>query len=141
LYFGINADPERRYSTAVEALPLIAEATNRPIIGDADTELDAGAIGGFVLVTDEVGKNAGQLLMRILNGEDVSDIPVTTNSTLRPIFDWRQLQKWNISDRTLPTGSAIRFRPPSMWEQYRWQIVTIATALFVQMLLIVGLFN
>jgi signal transduction histidine kinase len=140
LYFGINADPERRYTTAVEALSIIAQATNRPIIGDADTELDAGAIGGFVLVADEVGKDAGRLLMRILNGEDASDIAVTTDSTLKPIFDWRQLQKWNISERMLPAGSEIRFRPPSMWEQYRWQIVMIATAIFMQMLLIVGLF-
>ena len=117
-YFGINADPERKYTTAVEALTLIAEATSRPIIGDADTELEAGAIGGFVLVTDEIGRDAGRLLMRILNGEDTSGIPVTTGNTLRPIFDWRQLQRWNISESTLPAGSEIRFRPPGIWDQY-----------------------
>ena len=39
-YFGINADPERRYASAVEPLTLIAEATNRPIIGDAETKLE-----------------------------------------------------------------------------------------------------
>ena len=36
-YFGINADQERTYASAVEPLPLIAEATSQPIIGDAET--------------------------------------------------------------------------------------------------------
>ena len=48
-YFGINADPERTYATAVEALPLIAETSNRPIVGDGETGVGAGAIGGYVL--------------------------------------------------------------------------------------------
>jgi hypothetical protein len=30
--------------------------------------------------------------MRILDGEDASAIPVTVGNTLKPIFDWRQLQ-------------------------------------------------
>src|SRR5262245_15392659 len=65
-YFGINADQERSYVSGVEALPLIAETTNRPIISDAETRIGAGAIGGFVMSPDQIGRNAGRLLMRIL---------------------------------------------------------------------------
>jgi ABC-type uncharacterized transport system substrate-binding protein len=77
-YFGINADQERTYSSAVEPLPLIAEAASQPIIGDAETEIGAGAIGGFVLSPDQIGRDAGRLIIRLLDGEDASDIAVTT---------------------------------------------------------------
>ena len=138
-YFGINADQERTYASAVEALPLIAETTRRPIIGDAETEIGTGAIGGFVLRPTQVGRDAGRLVMRILNGESPSDIPVTTGETLKPMFDWRQLQRWAISESVLPAGSEIRFRPPSMWEQYREQILLVCAALLIQASLIAWL--
>jgi ABC-type uncharacterized transport system substrate-binding protein len=104
-YFGINADPERRYASAVEPLTLIAEATSRPIIGDAETEIGAGAIGGFVLRPDEVGRDAGRLVMRILDGEDASDIPVAMGNTLTPMFDWQQLQMQSVHYRALKVKS------------------------------------
>ena len=50
----------------------------------------------------------------------------------KPIFDWRQLQRWNISEASLPPGSEIRFRPPTMWEQYRWQMMAILVAVLLQ---------
>jgi signal transduction histidine kinase len=135
-YFGINADPERRYATALEALPLIAETTNRPIIGDGETQVGAGAIGGFVLSPGEIGRDAGRLVMRILDGENASNIPVTTGSALKPMFDWRQLQRWNISESMLPVGSEVRFRPLGMWEQYSAEILAACVALLLQATLI-----
>jgi hypothetical protein len=41
-YLGINADRDRRYLSAVEALPLIAGAANRPVIMDAETGIGLG---------------------------------------------------------------------------------------------------
>jgi ABC-type uncharacterized transport system substrate-binding protein len=135
-YFGINADPERKYGSAVEALPMIAEATSRPITGDAETQVGPGAIGGFVLSPTDLGHDARRLVIRLLDGEDASDIPVTTGDTLKPMFDWRQLQRWNISESALPAGSEIRFRPLGIWEQYRAQILLVFMALLVQTALI-----
>ena len=140
LYFGINADQDTKYTSAVEVLPLIAEAANRPIIVDAETEIGLGPIGGFLRTPDQIGRDAGRLAMRILNGEDASDIPITVGNPLKPIFDWRQLQRWGVGESRLPPGNEIRFREPNAWERYRWQIVTIAGALLVQTSLIVGLF-
>ena len=38
-------------------------------------------------------------------------------------------------------GSEIRFRSPTAWEQYQWQIILIAVALFAQSLLIAALLH
>jgi signal transduction histidine kinase len=139
LYLGINSDPDRTYASAAEAIPLVAAAANRPIIVDVETFLGTGATGGFILTPEQIGRDAGHLAMRILNGERVSDIPMVTDSALRPVFDWRQLRRWNVSERELPAGSEILFRELGLWEQYRWQIILVATVIALQTALILGL--
>jgi C4-dicarboxylate-specific signal transduction histidine kinase len=46
------------------------------------------------------------------------------------------LQRWGISENRLPLGSDIRFRSPTAWEQYQWQIMLISAALVIQSVLI-----
>ena len=56
------------------------------------------------------------------------------------MFDWRQLKRWGISEEHLPPGSIVRFKEPTLWEQYKWSIIGFITFCFGQTLLIVGLF-
>ena len=128
-YLGINADSQGMY-VAADVLPLIAETANRPIIVDAETYFGTGATGGLLISPEQIGRTAGTLVRRILNGESPSSIPVTTGDPPKPVFDWRQLQKWNIGEDRLPPGSDVRFRQPGAWQQYRSHILA-ATALFL----------
>ena len=122
------------------ALVTLAEVANRPIMVDLESHVDAGAVGGLVVDPVPIGRGAAHLALRIFGGENASSIPVVTGDFVRPIFDWRQLQRWGISEKNLPPGSEIRFRQPTAWEQYQWQISLIAVALLGQALLIAGLF-
>ena len=135
-YIGINSDPTVTYSSAAEALSLITEVANRPIIVDVDTLFGSGAVGGFILSADQIGREAGHTALRILNGEHASNIPVATGNTPKPVFDWRQLRRWNISERRLPAGSDIRFAEPSMWQQYFIQILAAVATVLLQAMLI-----
>ena len=55
------------------------------------------------------------------------------------MFDWRELQRWDIPESRLPAGSVVRYRAPSLWQQYRGTVLGAAGVLAVQSLLIVGL--
>jgi C4-dicarboxylate-specific signal transduction histidine kinase len=66
----------------------------------------------------------------------VSEVP--TNKIL---FDWRQLQRWGISESRLPRGSEIRFRESSAWEQYKTPILAISAAILLQAMLIAWLIH
>jgi hypothetical protein len=57
---------------------------------------------------------------------------VTGTMILTPIFDWRQLRRWNISESRLPPESKIRFRDPGLWEQYNKEILAAFAVLFMQ---------
>ena len=56
-----------------------------------------------------------------------------------PRYDWRELQRWNISADRLPPGSEILFRQPTVWERYRWWIVGALFILASQAAMIAGL--
>ena len=55
------------------------------------------------------------------------------------IFDWRQLRRRGIDEARLPSGSIVRFREVSAWEQYRGYILTATVVLGLQSALIAGL--
>ena len=55
-----------------------------------------------MMLPDAVGDETANLALRILNGESVSSIPITPADVIRPIFDWRQLQRWGVDQVRLP---------------------------------------
>jgi formate hydrogenlyase transcriptional activator len=139
IYTAINLDAAGVAYRPHEALAAVAEVANRPIVIDVDTNMGYGGSGGFVTTPVPIGEAAARLALRILDGEDASKIPVTTGDFTRPVFDWRQLQRFGISESRLPPGSEIRFRSLSVWERYRWYIITALFVIMVQAVLIVGL--
>src|SRR6185437_2724846 len=48
-------------------------------------------------------------------------------------------RRWGIDESRLPPGSVVRFRSPSVWEQYKWYIMAALAIIAVQAGLIVGL--
>src|SRR5262245_28664282 len=108
----------RRTSRAMRSL---LEVANRPTIVDLDTNVGYGSVGGLVADPVVIGREAAKVALRLLNGE--TNIPVAMGNFVTPVFDWRQLQRWGISEEKVPPGSTLRFRQPTAWEQYHWQIV------------------
>jgi signal transduction histidine kinase len=139
LYSAIYSDGKGTFYPPEDALALVAETANRPIVVSAETLIGTGAIGGFVMRPALIGQTAARLALRILNGESTASIPVGPGDVVRPMFDWRQMQRWGVRSSRLPAGSAILFREPTLWDQYRWQILTVATVLLLQTALIARL--
>jgi signal transduction histidine kinase len=119
-----------------DALALIAEVANRPIVIDQETRLGYGGTGGFVLQAAPIGETTARIVLRLFNGESASSIPVTVGEFVKPVFDWRELKRWNVPESSLPPGSEIRFREASVWEQYRQHIIIVCAALVLQTALI-----
>lgn len=140
VYSAMFSDGEGSFFPPLVALGMVAEKANRPIIVGAEPLLPAGGIGGYVLLPSEIGADAARLAMRILEGERTEDVaPVTREA--KPLFNWNQMQRWNVSESSLPEGSQIRLREPTFLEQYRWQSMAVFAALFIQAGLIMFLLH
>ncbi|MFZ0259040.1 MAG: ATPase, partial [Pseudolabrys sp.] len=92
-----------------------------------------------LMQTQKLGAQGAEVALRILKGEKPSAIKTSDVVFVSPVYDWRELRHWNISESRLPPNSIVQFREPNVWELYRWQIVGIAAILLAQAAVIAGL--
>jgi signal transduction histidine kinase/ABC-type uncharacterized transport system substrate-binding protein len=139
LYVTIFADGLGRAFIPHVALSAISGAANAPVYVAVDQYVEFGAVGGHVYSIDAHGQHAARIGLQILRGEPPARIPVVESGGYQDLFDWRQLQRWGLGEARLPASSLIRFRPPSLWDRYKWHIAVGAGLLVLQSALIVGL--
>ncbi len=120
-------------------LPRLRQATNAPIFSYIDSYLGLGIVGGPMLSSEAVGRRMAEAAVRILSGESPGDLKIPPVVPGAAQYDWRELRHWNISQDRLPAGSMVRFREPTVWAQYRWQIAVICAVMLLQGALISGL--
>jgi signal transduction histidine kinase/ABC-type uncharacterized transport system substrate-binding protein len=123
------------------ALAKLYAVTNAPIFSHDESFFGNATVGGPMTSVLGVSRQTAVVAVRILGGEKAGEIKVAPIGWDAPKFDWRQMQRWGISESRLPSGSKILFREPTAWEKYRWQIVVTAIVLLLQTALIVGLLN
>ncbi|MGB6704693.1 MAG: sensor histidine kinase, partial [Pseudolabrys sp.] len=111
---------------------------NAPIFSYDESFFGNAIVGGPLLLAADTGRLTAAAAIRILNGEKPGEIR-TLVQFASPVFDWREMRRWGISESRLPAGSEVLFRSPTAWEQYRWQVLIIAAVILTQTLLILGL--
>ena len=121
------------------ALNKLSSVSNAPIFTFADTFYGEAIVGGPMHSYERGAARTAAAALRILNGEKASDIKIPPSPFAPPKFDWRQIQRWGISESNLPSGSKIDFREPTMLERYWWQATLITTIIVIQAALIAGL--
>jgi PAS domain S-box-containing protein len=122
-----------------EALRRLHEVANAPLFGYFASELGLGPIGGRLYQDFEVGAQGVHAGSRILRGERPENIPPKVIVTTAPVFDWRELQRWGVTEASLPPGSVIQFRQAGFWERYRWLVIGTLLFCLLQAALIIGL--
>ena len=95
---GVPLDKDR-------VLPRLHEASSAPIFSYVDSYLGQGIVGGPLLSSQELGERIAAAAIRILNGEPAGSIKTAPLAMAGPAYDWRELQRWNISESGLPAGS------------------------------------
>ena len=108
-----------------------------PVYAMHETRLGHGIVGGMLIGGAEHGRRAAALALRVLAGEDPASIPVETQSTSRPMFDYVQLQRFEIPLDALPAGSVLVNRPVSLYEQHK-AIIWGAAGIIGLLLVLVG---
>ena len=106
-----------------DALQRLHAVANAPINGLYQHQLGLGIVGGRLYHAEVQGAESARIAIRILDGEPAASFPPMIVPAQRPRYDWRELQRWNISAERLPPGSVISFRQPTVWERYRWWMV------------------
>ena len=117
----------------------ISDAANVPVYVFVDQYLGRGAVGGHLYSLEQHGASAGELGVRVLQGETPAHIPVRELASTANIFDWRALVRWHIDERRLPANSIVRYREPNFFDRYRSYIIGGAALVIAQAAIIAGL--
>jgi PAS domain S-box-containing protein len=138
LYSRQDYDSPSGSLSPLDVLILINNSATVPIYTFAVSYIGYGTIGGYAVNTYECGFQAAGMALQIIYGSRPRDLPVIEVPGL-PIFDWPQLRRWGILENSLPSGSNVRFREATPFEQYKWRMIGTLTLCAVQTFLIAGL--
>jgi signal transduction histidine kinase len=114
------------------ALARLHTVANAPIFSYDESFFGREIVGGPFLRVLDTSRQTAAVAVRILGGEKARDIKIPAITFSTPKFDWREMQRWGVSETRLPPGSEVVFREPTAWQRYRWQIASILLALLVQ---------
>jgi formate hydrogenlyase transcriptional activator len=115
-----------------EAVSLVTPSS-APIFVVIQSGFRPGVVGGRMISYEALAQSAANIGVRVLAGEKVSNIPIQVVPSVA-MFDWKELQRWNIAEKSLPAGSVVVNREFSVWELYKWHIIGAVTLMVVQAL-------
>jgi PAS domain S-box-containing protein len=139
LYLALTQDVAGKSHTGLGLAHQLSQVSTVPTFGMFEAALGYGVTGGTLISWDLVGKRAGQLAIDILKGvKTLDDVPPILDVPSVPMFDWRQLRRWNISEAALPKGSIVINREVTFWD-FKYYIIGSIAILLAQTLLVIGL--
>jgi len=139
LYLSMFRDGAGAPLVPRDVLIQIASVSPVPVFGVFETFVGAGIVAGSIAGFGEQGRRTGEMVARILNGQDPSDIGIQPPVMPGCMADWQQLHRWNIDRRLLPSDCEIRFREITAWDRYHWQILVGLAVILIQTVLIFAL--
>ena len=135
----VFTDGSGRARVPAEVAADVAQISSAPVYASVSTFFGRGIVGGYMDSFEDHGIAAANLAVEILAGKALDTLPRLTKTAHVYRVDARQLEKWGLAQSRLPTDAIVSFKQRTVWEQYRWQIMAIASALLLQTGLIIGL--
>jgi len=114
----------------------ISESSSVPVYDLQNYRMGNGILGGCLLSGSETGRNAAELGIKLLKGEPAGKIGNVKKNLASYIFDYEQLERFQIPLESLPEGSSIINKPFSFFETYRTLVLGTVISFAVLILFI-----
>lgn len=132
--YGYNRDTNGRALVPVLTVEAMAREANAPVFVSFDVFVGRGPIGGVVAtIGAEAVATAQQAAQGMLAVNRSTQAQQTIAAKPVPMFDWLQWTRWRLDAGRLPPGAMVINRPPTLWGQYRREV--IGAAAFMLLLL------
>ena len=117
-------------------LKQLNRVTSAPVFGFARDQLGIGIVGGRLVNMETVGARAAAAALRLLDGIPPDQIHVDAVRPAQPMYDWRELKRWDIAEAELPEGSRVLYRERSIWQTHRGAVLVGIVVIGVESILI-----
>ena len=115
----------------LDFLDRLTRLANRPTYSWVDSAMNRGVVGGRLRNQLPLIEAIADKSVRILRGESPSTIAVSTIDVNVSQVDWRQLQRWHISEARVPSGTRISYRPPEPADRTKAYVLAAVPASLV----------
>jgi len=112
LFVLLFKDTTGKYFTYKQSFKKIRESSNVPIYGLWDFYLNYGIVGGLLTSAIGQGEAVSKMALDVLNGKKISEIPILEKSPNEYMFDYKELERFNI-DVTKNLNNYIIINKPS----------------------------
>lgn len=130
--FGTPIDSRNNKSMKIEEYyKQQAIASAAPTYSFWDFTLNTGIMGGNIITGLDQGRAATELVLKILNGEPIDQIPVIMDVATKKIFDFNAMTRFNISESALPINSVIINKPDNFYQRYKTYIWVIIGTIII----------
>lgn len=139
LLLNFTQDTAGRFYLAPNLTERLNQVSAVPIFGLIGTALDHGIVGGNLIDFKLIGNRAGDIVLAHVKGTPLSkNVSQVLHVPSVPMFDWRQLRKWKLSESALPKNSIVINRQTTLWD-FKYYIVGGLVFCLAQSFLIAGL--
>ena len=141
----VNRDCEGRFYTFEESFAIYTLNIKVPVYTFWDFYMGRGALGGMIISGAAQGEEAAKKALQVLHGQKVKDIPILRESPNRYMFDYKLMEKFEISLDDIPPDSIIYNKPEDitdLFHKYKKIIMgVLALVAFLLGVIIVLSFN
>ena len=132
-------DATGQFFVPEEILDHISREAKVPIYSIYSSYIGHGVVGGWMTNPEISGRRVADLALAVLRGERAEGIPIVADNAGANVVDWRQLQRWGISENRLPPSTLELFREATVWERYRTLILAMIVLFAVETVLVFAL--
>jgi C4-dicarboxylate-specific signal transduction histidine kinase len=117
-----TVDPQGRVLSQNRLCELLA-STGVPLFSLGLQDLGCGIVGGALRDWRLVGRILGEQALARLDAplRELVNVPISQHTSM--VFDARALERVGIAESRLPPGSTVEFREPTLWRDYRPQVL------------------
>lgn len=126
-----NRDSEGNFISYAESIEALSKYTDIPIYGSWDFYLGKGIVGGNITSGEQQGRDAAQLALRILQGENIDNIEIIKDSPTWFMFDNTYIQQYHVDQTLLPKESIIINQPLTWVDKNSTLLLNIFVFLFI----------
>ena len=137
VYGRFSSDAAGRIYSPGNVAFRLARSSSVPVFCLATSQLDKGVVGGSMVDVEGLSTMLGRVLA-FYDGKDPPTIEPASNFA-RPMVNWEQIKRWDISSSRLPPGTIIINRPQTLWDQNKKAVIATALVVLILVFLIIAL--
>ncbi|NQY93028.1 MAG: sensor histidine kinase [Campylobacteraceae bacterium] len=130
-------DKDGTFFTYEKIGEILSANSKVPVFCLLEFNLNKGVLGGNVIGGYYQGEAMSKIAKKILDGVPVSSIPVQKTGATKTIFDYIELEKYNINIQDLPSNTLVINKPLSYFNKHKFIILTSFAIISLLMIIIV----